>query len=962
MAGRQHRQPSRISGERATDFLEKVHSDIAGPFPYDRQGNRYYQSFYDEATSLMDIYLMKHKSESLKNLKDYVALRENQSGKRLKLIQSDGAFPDWNDYCTERGIVHKTSPAYTPDQNGKAERFNRTILGPVRSVLYTKKLAKSCWSDIAKAVVYILNRSPLGQDSKSAYERLKDQKPYIGHLKVLGCRTWVHIPKEKRTKLDERSWQGIHVGYEATNQFRILDPRTGKVHCTRDVQFDEKNVYDRKGLRPVDVDDEEWAEDDDKDFADADDYINDSSDDDVPPPRRIGFKSNRKDYITPPATLSPENSDESDDDTILGGLETVEFARPSEAHRFARNQGGNNESPSEAESDPAGVLPLQNVDTRRRSKRSNAGQSSKSMDTYYPDIGERSYPKLNKEGDHVRTSKPKPASGPVTNSHKHMVTVLAMLSAGVGDADTDEPLTLKQAQASPHWPEFQNAMRTELNSHIENGTWELVPTPEDAKVLTGRWVFKIKKDRYGKILKFKARWVVHGYKQEEGSDYEETFACVVKPMSWKAMMGVAAKRGYCAHQMDVVTAFLYGFLDETIYVYQPTSLEDDTRRVCRLRKALYGLKQSPRVWYKTLQDFLAKLGFKRTEADHGCFISSDKSIFIAVYVDDLLIFGAPDDPRVEQVMQHLRDRFQMTDLGKVSHYLGMEVDIDVKNKRITLRQSTYLRKIVAKYGLANCKPARLPMSPGVPNSLDPFDGQADKKTVKWFQSAIGALMWPAVHSRPDLAQAVGVLSRYCSNPGPTHVALVKQVLRYISGTLNRGLVFDGSTDTPNDIIGYTDSDFAGTKSGRKSTGGYVFLLAGAAISHSSKLQSIVALSTCEAEYIAMCEAGKEAIWIYRLLVELGYQKKNSAILLRADNQGAIALASNPEFHRRTKHIDVRYHWIREAVEQRQIEVVYVPTSEMAADGLTKPLPLQGFEGFLQMIGMADITSGEKTDR
>ena len=469
------------------------------------------------------------------------------------------------------------------------------------------------------------------------------------------------------------------------------------------------------------MDDEEWAETDDEHFADPDEYVGDSSDDQGPPPRRIGFKSSQREYVTPPATPPVEANDDDDDD--LADFETMEFARPSEAHRFASNQGGNTEPD---------VLPLQNVDTRRRSKRSTQGQASKTSDTYYPKTGERGdYPKINEQGDYVYSSKSKPTANQMNTpkSHIHMITVLTMLSAGVSDADTDEPLTLKEAEASPHWPDFQKAMRKELESHIENGTWELVAPPPGVKVLTGRWVFKIKKDRYGNILKFKARWVVHGYKQKEGSDYQETFACVVKPITWKAMMGVAAKRGYRAFQMDVVTAFLYGFLDEIIYVYQPTTLENGTM-VCRLRKALYGLKQSPRVWYKTLQDFLFKLGFRRTKSDHDCFVSEDKSIFIAVYVDDLLIFGAPNNPRVEQVMQHLRDRFQMTDLGEVSHYLGMEIDIDAKNKQITLRQSTYLKKIVAKYGLANCRPVKVPMSSGVLNSLNPFDGQADKNTIQ----------------------------------------------------------------------------------------------------------------------------------------------------------------------------------------------------------------------------------------
>ena len=211
----------------------------------------------------------------------------------------------------------------------------------------------------------------------------------------------------------------------------------------------------------------------------------------------------------------------------------------------------------------------------------------------------------------------------------------------------------------------------------------------------------------------------------------------------------------------------------------------------------------------------------------------------------------------------------MTDLGEVSHYLGMEVDNDIRNKTITLCQSTYLRKVLERYGMKDATPTKIPMSPGIPNSLDPNPNQASKETITWYQSAVGALMWPAMHSRPDLAQSVTVLARFCSNPNPTHVALIKQVFRYITGTINKGLVFRGN-DTPDDIEGYTDSDFAGARTSCKSTGGYVFNLASAAISHSSKLQAIVALSTCEAEYIAMCEAGKEAVWLGRLLRELGY--------------------------------------------------------------------------------------------
>lgn len=239
-------------------------------------------------------------------------------------------------------------------------------------------------------------------------------------------------------------------------------------------------------------------------------------------------------------------------------------------------------------------------------------------------------------------------------------------------------------------------------------------------------------------------------------------------------------------------------------------------------------------------DFLRKLDFQKTESDHGLLVSADKIIFIAVYVDDLLLFSVENDSRIDDVMQNLRDRFQMTDLGDDSHYLGMEVDTDMRKKTITLRQSTYLKKILVRYGIRDCRPAKIPISPGVANSLTTDENQADERTIAWYQSAVGALMWRAMQSGPDLAYSVGVLSRFRSNPGPVHVGLVKHVLRYVSGMLDIGLTFNGDADTPNDVVGYTDSDFAGSRSDRKSTGKYIFTLAGAAISHSSKLQLIVA--------------------------------------------------------------------------------------------------------------------------
>ena len=403
--------------------------------------------------------------------------------------------------------------------------------------------------------------------------------------------------------------------------------------------------------------------------------------------------------------------------------------------------------------------------------------------------------------------------------------------------------------------------------------------------------------------------------------------------------------------MDVVTAFLYGFLDETVHVIQPEMFEKGgDELICELKKALYGLKQAPKVWYDTIHSFLRGLGFKRVESDHAVFVSADGSIFIAVYVDDLLLFGLDLDA-LGVIQKKLTARFKMTDLGELSHYLGMEVTIDTNSEKITLTQKTYMKKVLQQFGMTDCKPVSTPMEAGVTNSLVPANRDADEKTIKWYQQLIGSLMWPAVHTRPDLAYSVGVLSRYSHNPSEIHCNLVKRVLRYVAGTLDTGLTFRKSSG--DDLIGYSDSDFAGLKDTRHSTGGYVFMLGGGVISHSSKQQQTIALSSCEAEYMAMSEAAKEAIWASRFLEELGVKKgKNQPILLYADNQGAIDLTVNPLFHKRTKHIEIRWHWIREVVARKKIAIQYLPTKEMLADGLTKPLPTPGFQAFKRMLNLS----------
>ena len=251
------------------------------------------------------------------------------------------------------------------------------------------------------------------------------------------------------------------------------------------------------------------------------------------------------------------------------------------------------------------------------------------------------------------------------------------------------------------------------------------------------------------------------------------------------------------------------------------------------------------------------------------------------------------------------------------------------------------------------------MNPGVANSLFPSQQQADRATIKWYQSAMDFLMWPALHTRHNIAYLVGVLFRYCANPGTIYCNLVTQIFRYLAGTWNLGITF--RSNTTDELVEYTDSDWAGLKDGQRSTGGYAFLLSGGPVSHQSKQQATVAFFSTEAEYMATTKAGKEALWIARFWAALGYRLPDQPISLRADNRGAILFTAHPEFHRRIKHIEVRHHWIREKVESRKIAITYISTKDMVADGLTKALDPKPFKAFRVLIGMHWIGSHKTTE-
>ena len=398
--------------------------------------------------------------------------------------------------------------------------------------------------------------------------------------------------------------------------------------------------------------------------------------------------------------------------------------------------------------------------------------------------------------------------------------------------DYTEPETYKQAMNDAYKRfEWELAMGNEYESLMKNQIWVLVIPPPGINILDGKWVYKCKRGADRSIIRYKARWVVRGFQQREGQDFFATFATVIKPISYKALIAIAAAYDLEIEQMDVKTAFLHGNVLEKIYIYQPKGFDDGSGRVCLLNKALYGLKQSPRIWYQFLSKFLEELGYRHIDEDYSVFLNPDTNTIVAMYMDNILIMGA-NKQAISDLKSRLNERFEMSDLGPCSQYLGMSVTRDRPNRTLYLSQEGYINQVLTQHDMYNDPHSKgngvaIPMEANTHLGPAPEGFTASKQSRHSYQSAVGSLMYAMMGTRPDIAYAVSVVSRYAANPHDSHWTAVKRIFRYLRGTVSLKLVFRGPLQP---LSGYTDSDYIGDPDTRRSTSGYTFNLGSAAIS------------------------------------------------------------------------------------------------------------------------------------
>ncbi|KAJ9558388.1 LOW QUALITY PROTEIN: hypothetical protein OSB04_013002 [Centaurea solstitialis] len=777
----------------------------------------------------------------------------------------------WHKRLSHLSISQNFSSVRTPQQNGVAERRNRTLIEAARSMLSEANLATQFWAEAVNTACYTQNRSLIVKRfRRTPYELFRNRKPSIEHLHIFGCVCYILNNKDNLGKFDSKSDDGIFLGYSSISKtYRVFNKRRQTIEETIHVKFDESGPTFPHPHENSEIN--QWA---DSFFQVPDIPIADPSPQDLPD----GFE---EDPPTPPTQISIPPIINA---TPITQVTPPEPDQPTNSEEFSQT--------TVSEPAPTNLLPDPSVN-----------EASTSGQVYQP-------PALRWTKDHpIDQVLGNPSSGVKTRRQAGNVCLY------VNFISENEPKEIDDALRDPAWV---SAMQEELAEFIRNNVWLLIPRPRKRTIIGSKWIFRNKLDEIGTIIRNKARLVAQGYKQEEGIDYDETFAPVARLEAIRLFLAFAAHMNFKVFQMDIKNAFLNGKLNEEVYVAQPPGFVDPKfpDHVYKLNKALYGLKQAPRAWYDTLSTFLLSKGFVRGKIDSTLFLKKYPKHILLIYVDDI-IFGSTNPKLCEKFELLMKSEYKMTMMGELTLFLGLQ--IKQSEKGIFINQGKYVHEMLKKFDLTSCTPMKTPMAP--PLSLDK-DSKGKPVDVTLYRGMIGSLLYLTA-SRPDIMYSTCLCARYQAEPKESHLTAVKRIFRYLKGTPNLGLWY--SKDSGFDLTTYSDSDFAGCKIDRKSTTGGCHLLGGKLVSWTNKKQNSVSTSTAEAEYVAAGIFCAQVLWLRNQLQD--YDIQLSKIPIYCDNTSAIAIANNPVLHSKTKHIEVRYHFIRDHVMNGDICLGKNPRNE-----------------------------------
>lgn len=852
VVGKISRRPFPKHATPTQNTLDVVVSDVCGNMQ-ERSlgGSRYFITFIDIHSGYVEVKFLATKGQAAQASIDFIAYVKTQLNSKPKVFRTDRGMEYLNNtlqsFLRKEGIQSQCTVGYAPEQNGVAERMNRTLVEAARTMMKAANLPVTLWAEAVHTAVYVFNRMVSEKKRKTPYEIFFGKKPRKEVFYEFGCEAYVMVPYEKRQKLDDKAEKRIFVGYdEGAKGYRFIEKKQNngsrvKVTISREVVFleDDKPKKDWNSTEEMNEEEEKLDNDDDEE-------LEEEEQDEV--------------FEDPVGEIEPEVNEDV--------VQQVE-----EEH--------------------------EQVEMPRRSTRSNIKQTPVKMKDY------------------------------------------VLYQANADDDEDFEPKNYQEAVESKDSERWIAAMDDELRSIDENETWELTDLPVGRKAVGSKWVFKIKIGE--KERRFKARCVAQGFSQKFGVDYNEVFAPVAKGVTFRTLMAVAGVRRLSVRHYDIKTAFLNGRLNEEIYLKQPPGFEKN-EQVYRLKKSLYGLKQAAHVWNETLNASLVKNGCTQSKEDQclytfGC--GNDVG-YILVHVDDMLVASRQEN-QIKKLMQKVGEDFELKDLGEVKNYLGIEVTKQ-DDGSFLIAQSKYIDQIIKGAGLEDGKVSKFPMDTG----YHKLEGD-ELPTNDEYRKLIGMLLYLSTNTRPDISASISILSQRVIKPRDVDLNELKRVVRYLKGTRELKLRLS-SIDQSENLFAYSDSDWAENRVDRKSNSGFFCSVYGGATAWSCKKQSVVALSSTEAEYVALTETCREVVWLKRIAKEFNITMPKSATI-NTDSQSCIALIENHRTGGRTKHMDTKYHYIKDVVRSGEVTLKYHPTETNIADLMTKPLGGTKIEALRGLAGL-----------
>ncbi|GAA5980434.1 hypothetical protein JCM11641_003392 [Rhodosporidiobolus odoratus] len=876
-------------------------------------------------------------------------------------------------FLVERGISHRRIVPYTHSQNGFVERRFRSLLEVARSLLSDAKLPLSLWPYAVSSAVYLSNRSPTSSlpNSITPFESYFGHPPSLSNLRAWGCLAYLFLTPERSNgpnKLQDRGVKARFIGYpEDSKGWYFWVPSQRKIVVAWSARFVEDVFEDERSDEEMKKWDG-WVEE----FLEArEDQL------EVEEQNREGSVKGRAPLHEeeeeeqhregreeqPPTQNPPAPPSPSPPPQPTQPPPNPNPPAPSiEPRRYSRLQGGDapyfqplagaptlTDLPSSSADIALSTFLPPNAAARfvagsRRKSSSNRSQapSTKTLSFDLSLAFAVHDPSLDVDSS-TSSYLTFEVAASSTRAELRAELERAFATSPAWNGSLDEP-SFKQAMAGPDVEKWIDAMMAELAAFEATGTWEedLVDLPEGRRAILVKWVLLVKRDADGRVIKYKARLVARGDMQVEGVDFDETFSSTVRLTTVRVVYALLASNPTWSYrQFDISNAYLLGNLEQEIYVKQPPGFTDSARpgAVRRLRRALYGLRQGGREWQKVLRTALESLGFRRSDADHGLYVrrKDGKFAVIPTHVDDGLVVGDDDlDAVVEELSEKLEGKLKQVDTGL---FLSMRVR-RLADGAVELDQSHYAKSVLERFFPEGLTARTTPLDSDY-SSITP--AAEDERYDCPYRELLGALVYLSSCTRPDLAFALSFASRFSACPAERHWSILVRISRFLSGNVSLGLRYSAapSSFSADLLTAWTDSDHAGDRDTRRSVSGYVFgvgwdSLCSTAVSWMSRRQKSVAISSTEAEYVALSETAREALWLRALLLDLGYPP-TLPTLIRGDNSGSLLLATHPTSHSRTKHISVHYHSTRELVDNGTLTLKWIPTDDMVAHFMTKGL-------------------------